>query len=136
MIPGQVLLGAEVRDTDAERMDAAVGELARKLRAISQRGVDVEIRQGQRVRPVACAPVLMECVAEAADSLGLARVSLPSGAGHDAQVVSAVCPVTMIFVPSAAGVSHTPEESTLPADLVAGANVLLRSLLLADGRLP
>jgi N-carbamoyl-L-amino-acid hydrolase len=136
VIPGQVLLGVEVRDTDAERMDAALAELATRLQAMSTSGVDVEIREGQRVRPVACAPSLMECVVEAADSLGLARAHLPSGAGHDAQVVSAVCPVTMVFVPSAAGVSHAPDEDTLPSDLVEGANVLLRTLLLADGRLP
>ena len=51
---------------------------------------------------------------------------LPSGAGHDAQMLAAVCPACMIFVPSANGVSHNIEEYTEPEDLAAGANVLLR----------
>ena len=51
---------------------------------------------------------------------------LPSGAGHDAQMLAAVCPACMIFVPSAGGVSHNIEEYTKPEDIAAGADVLLR----------
>jgi N-carbamoyl-L-amino-acid hydrolase len=35
----------------------------------------------------------------------------------------------MIFVPSAGGISHNVREFTSPADLEAGANVLLHTLL-------
>ena len=35
----------------------------------------------------------------------------------------------MIFVPSVGGISHNVEEYTAPADLVAGADVLLRLVL-------
>ena len=51
---------------------------------------------------------------------------LPSGAGHDAQILAAVCPACMIFVPSAGGVSHNVEEYTSPDHCAAGADVLLR----------
>jgi N-carbamoyl-L-amino-acid hydrolase len=54
---------------------------------------------------------------------------MPSGAGHDAQMLARVCPSGMIFVPSVAGISHNPAERTEPDDLVAGANVLLQVLL-------
>ena len=50
---------------------------------------------------------------------------MPSGAGHDAQMLARVCPAGMIFVPSVAGISHNPAEHTEPADLAAGAAVLL-----------
>jgi beta-ureidopropionase / N-carbamoyl-L-amino-acid hydrolase len=40
-------------------------------------------------------------------------------------MIARLCPAAMIFVPSVAGISHNPREYTLPADLVAGANVLL-----------
>lgn len=43
--------------------------------------------------------------------------------------MAAVCPACMIFVPSVGGVSHNVEEYTAPADLGAGADVLLRLLL-------
>ena len=54
---------------------------------------------------------------------------MTSGAGHDAQMMARICPTAMIFVPSVKGISHNPAEHTEPADLEAGANVLLHSLL-------
>ena len=49
---------------------------------------------------------------------------MPSGAGHDAQMLARVCPTAMIFVPSFDGVSHNPAEYTSPEDIEAGANLL------------
>ena len=54
---------------------------------------------------------------------------MPSGAGHDAQMLARVCPTAMIFTPSANGLSHNIAEYTAPADLERGANVLLRAIL-------
>ena len=53
---------------------------------------------------------------------------LPSGAGHDAQMLARVCPTSMIFVPSHKGISHNPAEHTDDADLIAGADVLLDAM--------
>ncbi|MNI70731.1 Allantoate amidohydrolase [compost metagenome] len=47
-----------------------------------------------------------------------------SGAGHDAQLFAPKCPAAMIFVPSRAGISHSPEEYSSPEELAAGLNVL------------
>jgi N-carbamoyl-L-amino-acid hydrolase len=72
-------------------------------------------------------------VESVADIAGQRVRRLPSGAGHDAQMIGRVCPAGMIFVPSAGGLSHNPAEYTDPAQLEAGANVLLQVLLtLAD----
>ena len=49
---------------------------------------------------------------------------LPSGAGHDAQMLARVCPNAMVFTPSIGGVSHNPAEDTRPEHLEAGAQVL------------
>ncbi|MFD9738644.1 M20/M25/M40 family metallo-hydrolase, partial [Umezawaea sp. NPDC059074] len=65
----------------------------------------------------------------AADTVGLEHQTMPSGAGHDAQIVALVAPIGMIFVPSKRGISHAPGEDTAPHDLVHGANVLLHSVL-------
>ena len=51
---------------------------------------------------------------------------MPSGAGHDAQDMARLAPVGMIFVPSVAGISHSPNEAVTPDDIDAGARVLLR----------
>ncbi len=55
-------------------------------------------------------------------------MTLSSGALHDAHSMAAVVPAGMIFVPSKGGRSHCPEEDTDPAELVAGANVLLHTI--------
>ncbi|MNG18185.1 Allantoate amidohydrolase [compost metagenome] len=53
---------------------------------------------------------------------------LYSGAGHDAQIMSAICPAAMLFVPSRAGISHSPLEHTDAADMAAGTEVLMELL--------
>ena len=65
-------------------------------------------------------------------SLGLSHRALTSGAGHDSQVMAHLTPIGMVFVPSIGGVSHNPTEDTRPDDLVAGANVLLRTIVSFD----
>ncbi|MBA3570333.1 MAG: M20/M25/M40 family metallo-hydrolase [Pyrinomonadaceae bacterium] len=57
---------------------------------------------------------------------------MPSGAGHDLQDMALLGPVGMIFVPSVAGISHSPREYSHPADIANGANVLLHTLLKLD----
>ncbi len=71
---------------------------------------------------------MVDLVEETARSLGHTVKRLPSGAGHDAQMLARVCPTAMIFTPSARGISHNPAEHTDPDDLVAGADVLARVL--------
>jgi len=61
--------------------------------------------------------------------LGYEYRLLPSGAGHDAQILSAVCPVAMIFIPSIDGLSHVPEEAINFEDLEKAANLLLQALI-------
>ncbi|SFD53443.1 Zn-dependent hydrolase [Streptomyces aidingensis] len=136
-VPGHVRMTAEVRDTDAGRL--AVGEAALRrecARVAADSGCSVEVRVSSRSRPVATAPALRQVIREAAGALGLAQLSLPSGAGHDAQIMARIAPVGMIFVPSAGGISHAPAEDTAPADLVHGADVLLHSVLGAQAVLP
>ena len=53
----------------------------------------------------------------------------------DAQILGREVPIGMIFVPSIGGVSHAPAERTAPEHLVAGAQVLLGTLLALDDRL-
>jgi N-carbamoyl-L-amino-acid hydrolase len=53
---------------------------------------------------------------------------MPSGAGHDAQMLARVCPSSMIFTPSVQGISHNPAEFTEPDDLIDGSNILLDTM--------
>ena len=66
--------------------------------------------------------------------MGLKTMRMPSGAGHDAQQIARIAPMGMIFVPSVAGISHSPKELTSWEDCANGANVLLRTVLDLDQR--
>jgi beta-ureidopropionase / N-carbamoyl-L-amino-acid hydrolase len=54
---------------------------------------------------------------------------LPTGAGHDAGVLSAAgIPTAMLFVRNPTGVSHSPAEHAEPADCLAGVQALARAV--------
>ena len=75
-------------------------------------------------------------MAEAVAAAGLPVERLPSGAGHDAVVMSEVVPVAMLFVRCAGGISHHPAESVTADDVAAAIDVLERFLdALADEKL-
>ncbi|MBV9436371.1 MAG: M20/M25/M40 family metallo-hydrolase, partial [Acidobacteria bacterium] len=73
-------------------------------------------------------------IGETAKELRFTTKVMPSGAGHDAQEVSRIGPVGMIFIPSIGGISHAPKEFSRPEDIEHGANVLLQSVLRFDAR--
>jgi beta-ureidopropionase / N-carbamoyl-L-amino-acid hydrolase len=130
VVPNRVVMTVDLRNTDDERLQEAerrVFEFAEKTAAAE--GVGLTRRTLARFAPVAFAPQLVDRVEAIAKEFGLPVKRLPSGAGHDAQIMAAVCPAGMIFVPSVGGISHNVEEYTAPADLAAGANVLLRLML-------
>ena len=76
---------------------------------------------------------IKRAISDACDTLGLTYISLVSGAGHDGQSLTNICPVGMIFVPSVDGASHAPRELTHWEDCVNGANVLLQAVLRLTG---
>ena len=54
-------------------------------------------------------------------------VRMPSGAGHDAQILATIMPAGMLFVPSIGGISHHWSENTADADIVTGAEVYVEA---------
>ncbi|WP_326948024.1 M20 family metallo-hydrolase [Amycolatopsis sp. NBC_01307] len=132
VVPGRARLTAEIRDLDATRLEVVEALLREETtRSAREAGVDVTCVTTMRSAPVRTATALQTAIEEAAADLALPVVAMPSGAGHDAQMIAAVAPVGMIFVPSRDGISHAPEEHTAPGQLVAGANVLLHAALRA-----
>ena len=130
IVPARVDLALEFRSPDAEefdRLDAALIELAQ--RESSRFGLELKIDFLGKHSPSIMHDKVRNAFASACDDLGLSHVSLSSGAGHDGQSLSDLCPVGMIFVPSVDGASHSPREFTKWEDCVNGANVLLRAAL-------
>ena len=135
VIPGRVQLGCEFRDERMESLAAAEVELRRTAAEVAHaEQVAITVTAQRNTPSVPIAGGMQRLAAEAAEMAGLAHISLPSGAGHDAQAIAAITPAAMLFVPSVGGVSHAPAEYTAPGDCANGAQVLLNAVLLADGR--
>ena len=127
VIPGRVVFELEIRGLDPVALDAAETALAG-----SAAKMGAEFTQISAKSPTESAREIMDCVDSACEELALPRRTMPSGAGHDAMCIAALAPQGMIFVPSRDGISHAPAEFTEHRDCVAGARVLLGTLLAAD----
>ena len=135
VVAARATLTVDLRNTD----EAVLSEAERYLAAFVAEAaegerVDHAWRRLARFAPVTFDPAVVDRVEAAARARGHTTMRLPSGAGHDAQMLARVCPTGMVFVPSRGGVSHNPAEHTEPEHLAAGTEVLLDVLLgLADG---
>ena len=130
VVPSEVVLTVDLRNTDDAvlvRAETALHELCGRL--ASAEGVTIGMRSLARFEPVDFAPEMIDLVEDTAVRLGHSTLRMPSGAGHDAQMLARVCPTSMIFVQSVNGLSHNIAELTDPADIEAGANVLLHVIL-------
>ena len=130
VVAARATLTVDLRNTDEDRLRDAERRVDDELdRLAADEGVGISTRRLARFEPVTFDPTVVDLVHSTAEGLGHRVRRLPSGAGHDAQMLARVCPTGMIFVPSAGGISHNPAEHTEPADLTAGADVLLRTLV-------
>jgi N-carbamoyl-L-amino-acid hydrolase len=130
VVPATATLTVDLRNTDEALLRNAEAELASFVDALTrEEGVSVTSRQLARFEPVEFDPHVIDLVERLAVQQGLSVMRMPSGAGHDAQMFARVCPTSMIFVPSVKGISHNPAEHTDDADLEAGANLLLATML-------
>lgn len=130
VVAARAVVTVDLRNTDEQALQEAERRLAAELDRLAEaEGVTVTTRSTARFEPVTFDPAVVDLVAATASDMGLSVRRMPSGAGHDAQMMARVCPTGMVFVPSVKGISHNPAEHTEPEDLVAGANVLLRTLV-------
>ena len=135
VVPNRAVFTVDLRNTDEaelKRAEAAVAAHVAEV-ALAER-VEVEARVLARFEPVIFDRALVDRVEHQAKALSLSTRRMPSGAGHDAQMMQRLSPSAMIFVPSVAGLSHNVREHTEPSDLIAGAQVLLNLVMeLAEG---
>jgi N-carbamoyl-L-amino-acid hydrolase len=133
VVPGLVRHTIELRDLSEEKIAALGAQIDARAQEIARAtGTSIEIARTSRHAAALASPAMQDIVSAAADDLGLSQVRMPSGAGHDAQSMARLAPMAMIFVPSVAGVSHSPRELTTWEDCARGADVLLRAVLAAD----
>jgi beta-ureidopropionase / N-carbamoyl-L-amino-acid hydrolase len=129
IIPGRAEMLFQIRDDDPaviDRLEGLLQSMAAEVTAQGRCSVKLErLRTG--------APAMMDGVfqqtieAASASFAGGKSIRMPSGAGHDAQILATIMPAGMLFVPSIGGISHHWSENTDDADIVTGAQVFVET---------
>jgi len=130
VVPGEADFSFEFRSQAKETL----GALERELFALAEdiaatRGLTFVSKIMDETEPVSVSPRLLDLLKGECEKLGHPYLLLPSGAGHDAQILAAKTDVAMIFIPSPDGISHSPLEAVRWEDLEKGANLLLQALI-------
>jgi hydantoinase/carbamoylase family amidase len=130
VIPGNVSLTLDVRDQNDARRLAAVKALQTKAQTIAKRRrLKLVWTPVQQTAAVPCDKNLTQIFSQSVATRGLEVLKLPSGAGHDAVALSAICPVAMLFVRCKGGISHNPAESVKTSDVRVAVEVLADFIL-------
>jgi N-carbamoyl-L-amino-acid hydrolase len=130
VVPASATMTVDLRNTDDSVLATAEAALAAEVdRLASAEHVTITSRRLARFEPVDFDQAMVGLVERTGRRLGYSTRRLPSGAGHDAQMLARICPTSMIFTPSVDGLSHNIAEYTTPDDITAGANVLLHAVL-------
>lgn len=133
VIAGEVNLTLEVRDLDVAKVETMIRAItAEANRIAASRGTTFQINIATRQQSAITTQRNRNLLAEACQAFGFSNQLIQSGAGHDAQAMSRLGPMAMIFIPSVGGISHSPREFSRPDDIVNGANVHLHLLLKLD----
>jgi ureidoglycolate amidohydrolase len=128
-IPSRVLMEIDIRDIDLASRDSMVENVRQAAAEIcDRRELQYELSILNADAPSHSGEVIVAALAETADALGYSYQKLVSRAYHDTLFMADICPTSMIFVPSAHGYSHRPEEYTSPEQITRGVELLAQAL--------
>ncbi len=124
IVPGRAELVFQFRDTDPAVLDALDATVDELLEEAAKGPCEVAVVYRSATAPSAMDPGMQVALQDAAQrhAAGLSQ-SMPSGAGHDAQIIAQLLPSAMLFVPSIGGISHHYTENTRDEDIVLGCQV-------------
>ena len=130
VVPGLVRLTVELRDLSSAKIAALAKQIVARAREIAaETQTEIDIRPAAHHPEALATAEVQKSIEAACARLGLASRRLPSGAGHDAQMMATLGPMGMIFVPSVGGISHSPREFSRWEDCARAADVLLETVL-------
>jgi beta-ureidopropionase / N-carbamoyl-L-amino-acid hydrolase len=130
VVAGKARITVDLRSPDREVIRGAENSLMHFAReAALIENCRLESKNLTLVDPVDFDFNIIKSIENNTNKLGYTFKRMMSGAGHDAQLMAGVCPAAMIFIPSKNGISHSVEEFSSEEDTIAGANVLLNSVL-------
>ncbi|WP_379132823.1 Zn-dependent hydrolase [Paenibacillus sp. sgz500958] len=125
VIPGGVLFTLDIRHSEEEKLGKFCNLIFSTFEEIAvRRDLGLEIESTLHSSPAPMNEGLCSRLEQICQKQGRTYLPMVSGAGHDAQLFAPKCKTAMIFVPSQAGISHSPDEYSSPEDLTAGLEVL------------
>jgi beta-ureidopropionase / N-carbamoyl-L-amino-acid hydrolase len=126
IVPGRAEMMFQVRDIEAAQLQRFEDLLLALVTEANSAGpCAVTMETLWTVSPVLMSQAFQDALSRAAERHAPgAFISMPSGAGHDAQILARKLPAGMLFVPSIKGVSHHWTEDTSEADIVVGCQTL------------
>ncbi len=130
IVPGRVDFTLDFRSTSKEtlaEMERFLLSLARDT--ASTRGLEFQSKIVDKTDPVRIPEHIVNIIKEECSTLEYPSMILPSGAGHDAQILASIADVGMIFIPCEDGISHSPLEKIKWDDLEKGTTLLLHTLI-------
>jgi beta-ureidopropionase / N-carbamoyl-L-amino-acid hydrolase len=133
VIPGVVRFTIELRDLSPDKLTRLGDRIRQRAVEIGRETkTSIAFSSSNHIPPAMADVAVQRAIERSAGGLGLASQRMPSGAGHDAQMMARLSPMGMIFVPSVGGISHSPLEFTRWEDCARGADVLLGAVLEMD----
>lgn len=129
VVPGRAVLHLDVRapeSTEFRKIGNAVDSIVAE--AAQEEGLTAEATVIYEHEPTEMNEDLRQLLREELEASGLSWQELPSGAGHDAQVLAETVPSAMLFVPSEEGISHSPAEFTSPDQREPGVRILTSTM--------
>lgn len=130
IVPGRVDFTLDFRSVSGQTLSSISDSLMALARDIaSTRGLEIHAQLVDKTDPVKIPARIITVLEKECGRLGYPFMKLPSGAGHDAQILSSVSEIGMIFIPCTDGISHSPSEKIDWSHLEMGANLLLAAIL-------
>jgi N-carbamoyl-L-amino-acid hydrolase len=125
VVPGSAEVLIEYRDQSTQILDLMEAEIRG---AVSEADGHLDVAATATpplgLPPAELNPELVEVIFASAEAHKAPALRMPSGAGHDAMVLTRHIPAGMVFIPSIGGRSHDPAEDSHEADILLGADVL------------
>jgi len=128
-IPFCVQMEIDLRDTDIETRNRVLDRIRQEANEICRRRqLSLTFESINADPPAIASPELVESIIQNARESGFSASTMVSRAYHDSLFMAVLCPITMIFIPCRAGVSHRPDEYSSPGQIAAGILTLAKVL--------
>ncbi len=129
VIPDKVTFSVDIRSSKEEHIKNVVQKVKDFIASYEKDNIQAEVEQSLYMQPKELNQEIRSLLQASCEQLDISYITMHSGAGHDAMVLSDITDVGLIFVPSKDGLSHCPEEWTAIHELAAGVEVLYETAL-------